>query len=204
MDSAVGHLRQRVHLPQQPSGQNLPWVSSHPQALPRGSFLLSPPTSVVLYAQAYAEQSWGQGKIRPRPCPPEELKTDSLRSACETWEPRGEGSARPRGGVAPGLWRVAGNLVVENAGRDLQEVRAACINVPREPPRAALPRGTSSGGLDSGTQGLSKSVSHPLPRVSDRLTPEQILCRERKAVNHLEPGTCHCVTVCAVTGTLQF
>eukprot|EP00069_Balaena_mysticetus_P015524 bmy_09286T0 len=29
VDSAVGHLRQRVHLPQQPRGQNLPWVSSH-------------------------------------------------------------------------------------------------------------------------------------------------------------------------------
>lgn len=48
-----------------------------PQALPLGSFLLSPPTSVVLHTQSYAEQSWGQGKIRPRPCPPEELTTDS-------------------------------------------------------------------------------------------------------------------------------
>ena len=72
--------------------------------------------------------------------------------------------------------------------------RILSISVPREPPWLAFPRGIYLGGLDLGTHGLLRSMSHLSPRVKDRLTPEQILCRERKAVNNtLEQGTRHCV-----------
>ena len=69
--------------------------------------------------------------------------------------------------------------------------RMLSISVPREPPWVAFPKGIYLGGLDLGTHGLLRSVSHLSPRVRDRLTPEQILCRERKAVNNLEPGMRH-------------
>lgn len=72
-----------------------PMGESPPQALPQGGFLLSPPTSVVLYTQSYLSRAGVSGPVRPGPCPPEELTTDSLRSAYSAWEPRGEGLARP-------------------------------------------------------------------------------------------------------------
>lgn len=54
-----------------------------------------------------------------------------------------------------------------------------------EPPLwAVLPRGTSAGGLDAGVQPLLQGGSHLLPRVSDKLTPEQILQREQGSEQH--------------------
>lgn len=73
------------------------------QALLWGTFLLSLPTSVVLDVQYCAEQSWGQGRIRPRLCPQQQTGLQDL-GAQRRW--------------------FAGNVVVlvENTKGDLQEM----------------------------------------------------------------------------------
>lgn len=68
MDSDIRSFRHRIQHPQQPRGQNLPWVSSQPQPCLRGNFLLSLSPNMVLFGQSCAEQNWGQGRIKSRPC----------------------------------------------------------------------------------------------------------------------------------------
>lgn len=128
-----------------PTWPKSPMGEFTPQVLPRGaaycllaqakSFTPSPVLSRV-----------GSGGVGPRPCLQEELMANSVRSAWATWGPRGGGSGRTHGDVAPGLRGVAGNLVVEDAEGDLQEVGATSMGCPskRHLRRRAGRRGAAS------------------------------------------------------------